>query len=59
VPVAAHTSLIACANAGDIGRTPPSPWIGSAMIAAVRSVTAARSDSGFAGSTKVTGPISG
>ena len=35
VPVAFVTRAIAAANSGDSGRTPPSPWIGSAMIAAV------------------------
>ena len=34
-PVLAHASVIAAANAGVSGRTPPSPCTGSAMIAAV------------------------
>ena len=38
--------MIAAANAGVSGRTPPSPWIGSAMIAAVDRETAASSASG-------------
>ena len=59
VPVLAHTSLTAGTNASGSGRMPPSPRIGSAMIAAVLSLTAAASASGFSGSTNVTGPTSG
>ena len=47
------------ANAGDSGRTPPSPWIGSAMIAAVRLGDGRVSAAGSSGSTNVTGPSSG
>ena len=48
---AAIASAIAC----DIGRTPPSPWIGSTMTAAVSLVTAAAIAAGSsAGSTNVT-----
>ena len=46
-PVFAHVSLIAAANAGVSGRTPPSPCTGSAMIAAVRADTAAFSAAGW------------
>jgi len=59
VPVRVHASLMAAANADVMGRIPPSPMIGSAMIAAVVSVTAAVSASGFNGSTNVTGPMRG
>ncbi len=46
-PVRAHASLTAAANAGVSGRTPPSPWIGSTMTAAVLSVTASRIAAGL------------
>ena len=42
VPVFAHTSFTARTNPSGSGRMPPSPRIGSAMIAAVLSPTAAR-----------------
>ena len=38
-PVRWHAFSMALASAGEIGRTPPSPWIGSTMIAAVFVVT--------------------
>jgi hypothetical protein len=50
---------MAAANSGDNGRTPPSPWIGSAMIAAVDSVTAASRPAMSSGDTNVTPGISG
>ena len=58
VPVFAVTSATAFTNPSGRLRT-PSPRIGSAMMAAVVSLTAARRVSGFSGFTKVTGPMSG
>ncbi len=43
----------------DSGRTPPSPWIGSAMIAAVSGPTAATSAAGSSFGTNVTPGTSG
>ncbi len=54
-----HAARIASASAGEIGRTPPSPWIGSTMMAAVSASTTLASDAGSAASTNVTPGISG
>ena len=59
VPVFLVTRAIAAANSGESGRTPPSPWIGSAITAAVWSVTAASSAPMSSGDTNVTPGISG
>ena len=48
-PVRRQLSRIASAIRCDIGRTPPSPWIGSTMTAAVSLVTAACSAAGSSG----------
>ena len=45
-PVRSHAFSMALASAGEIGRTPPSPWIGSTMIAAVFAVTSRSSADG-------------
>ena len=58
-PVRVDASLIAAANAGVSGRTPPSPWIGSTMIAAVFVETAASSAAGSLAGTKRTPGSSG
>ena len=58
-PVRVHARSIAPASAGETGRTPPSPWIGSTMMAAVRSVTAASSAAGSSVATNVTPGTSG
>ena len=47
------------ASAGDIGRTPPSPWIGSTMIAAVFVVTSRSSADGSSVGAKETPASSG
>jgi len=59
VPVAFVTRAIAAANSGDSGRTPPSPWIGSAITAAVCSVTAASNPLMSSGAINVTPGING
>jgi hypothetical protein len=50
---------MAAVMAAESGRTPPSPWIGSAMIAAVVVETASRSAAGSSFGTKVTPGTSG
>ena len=59
VPVVSQTRSMAAANSREIGRTPPSPWIGSTTMAAVLSVTAASRAATSPGATKVTPGISG
>ena len=58
-PVRRHAAAIASAAACEIGRTPPSPWIGSTITAAVSAVTAAAIAAVSAGSTNVTPGTSG
>ena len=53
------TRAIAAGKSFDSGRSPPSPWIGSAMIAAVLLVTAASRPATSSSATKVTPGISG
>ena len=58
-PVRCDASFTAAANAGVSGRTPPSPWIGSRMMAAVLLVTASRTACGLLALIHFTPGISG